>query len=242
MPLNKRYCSGLSCAARQMKRWSALLGLAICSACFSQTVPDTCAKLPPSTVTVNLHEPEIQTNYQYKAATLKSMSNRYGEHQVVVLGLTKGQALANAKVGVQLIRNAASGWECATHQVVIDIGYQPITIYVGREFPEGSCAFKEIFAHEMLHAEVFRKHARAMASEIETALRQRFIGAAPTRGPIGSTRETIEKELNERWLPYIRRLLAQAEALQRPIDTPEESEKVVKACKAQMNAFMAGTK
>ncbi len=151
-------------------------------------------------------ESPIQTDYQRSTLALKAMSDRYADPRSVVLGLTQGKAFASAKVGSKLLRDATGRWECATHQVSIEIGYKPITIYVGREFPEGSCAFKEVHGHEMRHARIYLDHARSILPEIDAALRQRFLGSDPVRGPAGSTQERIQKELADRWLPYVKRL------------------------------------
>lgn len=199
---------------------------------------DECSKLPPSSVNVRLLESDIQTNYQRSTAALKGMSDRYADQRIAVLGLTLGKATASAKVATQLLRDPTGRWECATHQVQVEIGYQPITLYVGREFPEGSCAFKEIHQHELRHAQTYRDHARAIVPEIEATLRERFVSKEPTRGPSGSTQARIQGELNDRWLPYIRRLLGAVESLQREIDSPEEYEKVSKACNGEIQRFM----
>ena len=166
------------------------------------------------------------------------MSDRYADPRIAILGLTLGKATASARVATQLLRDPTGRWECASHQVQVEIGYQPITLYVGREFPDGSCAFKEIYQHELRHAQTYRDHARAIVPEIEATLRERFVSKEPTRGPSGSTQARIQSELNDRWLPYIRRLLSAVESQQRDIDTPEEHEKVSKACNGEIQRLM----
>lgn len=199
---------------------------------------DECSKLPPSSVNVRLLESEIQTNYQRSTAALKGMSDRYADQRIAILGLTLGRATASTKVATKLLRDPTGRWECASHQVQVEIGYQPVTLYVGREFPEGSCAFNEIHQHELRHAQTYRDHARAIVPEIEVTMRERFVTKEPTRGPSGSTQTRIQGELNDRWLPYIRRLLGAVESRQREIDSPEEYEKVSKACNGEIQRFM----
>lgn len=216
--------------------------LATSFAHLASAADNECANLPPSSVSVSLLESPIQTNYQRSTLALKSMSDRYADPHTAVLGLTQGKAFASTKVGTRLLRDPTGRWECATHQVSIEIGHQPITIYVGREFPEGSCAFKEVHAHEMRHAKIYLDHARNILPEIETALRQRFLGNDPVRGPAGSTQERIQKELTDRWLPYIKRLLSEAESQQREVDTPGEYARVSNACNGEIKAIMAKIK
>ena len=224
---------------RQRQRASCLMAtLALALAQQNPALADECNKLPHSSVSVRLLESDIQTNHQRSAAALKGMSDRYADPRIAILGLTLGKATASARVATQLLRDPTGRWECASHQVQVEIGYQPITLYVGREFPEGSCAFKEIYQHELRHAQTYRDHARAIVPEIEATLRERFVSKEPTRGPSGSTQARIQSELNDRWLPYIRRLLSAVESQQRDIDTPEEYEKVSKACNGEIQRFM----
>lgn len=219
-------------------RLISMLGLVLLFAGMARAGLDECSKLPQSSVNVRLVEADIQTNHQRTTAALKGMSDRYADPRVAVLGLTLGKALVNARVATQLLRDPTGRWECATHQVSIEIGYQPITLYVGREFPERSCAFKTVYQHELRHAQTYRDHARTIAPEIEAALRERFIGNAPARGPSGTTQARIQNELNDRWLPYIRRLMAAVESKHREIDTAEEYEKVSLACDGEIKRLM----
>lgn len=194
----------------------------------------TCADLPPTTVEVTLLESPLQTDFRRSYRALKGMTPRYADHELAVLGLTYGQAVARTRVSARSLHDRTGQWECSTVQIAVQIGYQPLTVYVGREFPQGTCGFKEIYGHEMRHAETYRNHARAIVPEIAETLRERFASSEPMRGSAGETLERLRRELEDRWVPYIRRKLEQVETAQRAIDTPEEYERVATSCNREI--------
>lgn len=51
---------------------------------------------------------------------------------------------------------------------------------------------------------------------------------------IGHPAEHLQKELDERWLPYVQREIAKVEPAQALIDTPEEYDRVANACDGEI--------
>lgn len=202
----------------------------------------TCADLPPTTVEVTLLESALQTDFRRSYRALKGMTHRYSDHELAVLGLTHGQAVARTRVAARSLHDRTGQWECSTVQIAVQIGYQPLTVYVGREFPQGTCGFKEIYGHEMRHAETYRNHARTIVPEIAETLRERFASSEPMRGSAGETLERLRRELEDRWVPYIRRKLEQVETAQRAIDTREEYERVAASCSGEIRRTLGGAK
>jgi hypothetical protein len=193
-----------------------------------------CSKLPPNSVEIVLAESGIKQNYAYSFLALKGMTERYGDQTMEVLGLTVGNAVVRTEIQSSILQDAARQLECSTHQVNIKIGFEPLTVYVGKEFPQGSCGFKEIYAHEMRHAEIYREFARKAVAEASEPIRNRITSLGPLRGAVGSTQERIATELNERWVPYVKRLLNRAEAQQRGVDTREEYDRVASSCEGEI--------
>lgn len=204
----------------------------------SAMAADPCTELPATRVEVKLLESPIQFSDRYSFKSLKGMSNRYADAGVDVLGLTIGKAQVRASSRSTLRRDPSGQWECSTHQIHIEFGYQPISLHVGREFPQASCAFREIHAHEMRHATIYQETARKLLDEISKTLHARFDDMPLLRGPAGSTAIKIQNELNERWIPYIKRLLEQAESLQRDVDSPEEYARIADSCNGDIRQIV----
>lgn len=193
-----------------------------------------CSKLPANTVEITLADSGIKTNYTFSFVALKGMTDRYADQSMEVLGLTVGNATVHTEIRSNVQQDMVRQQECSTHQISIKLGFEPLTIYVGKEFVLGSCGFKEIYTHEMRHAEIYQAFARKAVAEVSEPIQKRFNALGPLRGSIGSTQERVTNELNERWMPYIKRVLNKAEAQQRGVDTRQEYERVASSCNGEI--------
>ncbi len=200
----------------------------------SLSMADPCDRLPASSIVVKRLEAPIETNFRYGYKTLKGMSADYVRQDIEVLGLTRGQAVAKFQSKSVIQPDPGGRWECASHQLTLEYGFSPMTVYVGKEFPKGSCAYEEILDHEMKHVRTYEAHARKIEREINETLSQRFASSTPVRGGRGETQARLSREINERWIPYITRLLEQVTAEQREVDSPEEYDRVSKSCNGEI--------
>ena len=125
-------------------------------------------------------------------------------------------------------------WECSSPQITVSFGYSPMTVYVASEFPAGSCAYNEIYQHELRHVKAYQSHLSSIETDITESLNQRFATGTFSRGPVGQARSSLEKELHERWMPYIKREIGKVESAQALIDTHEEYSRVSKSCNGEI--------
>lgn len=199
-----------------------------------QLLADECDKLPKPSVTVKRLDERItyNTRYGYKELTHLGATIARPGHQV--LGLTRGAATAQFASRTQIRADASGRWECSSPQLTLTLGFSPLTVYVAREFPEGSCAYKEIHQHEMRHVKAYQTHLASIEKDVSETLNRRFATGSAWRGPAGQMREQLQRELDERWLPYIQRELKRSELEQALIDTPEEYERVANSCNGEI--------
>ncbi|UCV02500.1 hypothetical protein [Dechloromonas denitrificans] len=196
---------------------------------------DECDQLPLPAVTVKrLEEPfTLSTKYSYKALTnLATTLTRQGNQ---VLGLTRGNAIVRFAIDTPSHIDRTGRWECASPQLTMTFGFMPMTVHVAKEFPAGSCAYREIYDHEMRHVQTNQAHIAAIEKELTEALSRRFATGAPWRGPAGQTRDYLQRELDERWMPYIKRAIGRVELAQALIDTPEEYARVAASCDGEIS-------
>lgn len=109
-----------------------------------------------------------------------------------------------------------------------------MTVYVAKEFSKGSCAYNEIYRHELRHVNTYQEHLASINKGLVDTLSDRFATGSSWRAPVGQTRTRIEKELNERWMPYITREIERVESAQALIDTPEEYARVAETCNGEI--------
>ena len=203
-----------------------------------QTWADECEQLPLPAVTLKrLDEPvSLDTTYSYKSITVLGSSLHHPEQRT--LGLTRGIARVSFTSKTALVIDRSGRWECASPQLLVSYGFSPMTVYVAKEFAKGSCAYNEIYQHELRHVKAHQEHLVQIEKELNDTLRQRFATGAPWRMSIGQTRLMLERELNERWIPYITREMQRVESAQALIDTPEEYARVADACNGEIKRII----
>ena len=198
----------------------------------------SCDERPQPSVTVIRIEDKLAFNTQYSYKSLTNLSASLARRGNQVLGLTRGNAKVSFSINSPTIVDRTGRWECSSPQITVSYGLSPVTVYVAREFPEGSCAYKEIYEHEMRHVKAYREHIVNIEKVLSDALTARFSTGNPWRGPAGQTQAQLQQELNERWTPFVLREFNRVEAAHAMIDTPEEYERVANACDGEVRKGM----
>ncbi len=196
---------------------------------------DECDQLPMPSVTVNRLDENITVSNQYSYRELTHLGATLAPAGRQVLGLTRGKAVARFTTRTPLYIDRTGRWECASPQISVSFGLSPMTVYVAKEFREGSCAYREIYQHELRHVKAYRDHLNRIEKEVSDMLNQRFATGGPWRGPAGQAQERLQRELEDRWLPYIRRAINRVDQAQALIDTPEEYARVSNSCNGEIS-------
>lgn len=201
---------------------------------------DPCDELPKPSITIKRIEERISYNTEYSYKSLTNIGASLARPGKQVLGLTRGNATVGFASSTPAIIDPAGRWECASPQITLSFGFSPLTVYVAREFPEGTCAYKEIHEHEMRHVETYQKHIASMEKELTASLTARFATGAVWRGPVGQTATRLRQELDARWVPYVQRRIKHVEEAQAKIDTAEEYARVANACDGEIGKVLRG--
>lgn len=211
------------------------LAAALLAAAWPLRAADPCAELPKPSVTLQRIDEPVKQDDRYPYRTLTSLAGERTRPNQTVLGLTRGKVVARIALRAPRLVDASGRWECLSPQLQVSFGYAPLTVHVAREFPPGSCAYQEILAHEQKHVDTYRQHAQAIEQELAATFAARFTAdPQPWRGAAGQLGERLQKELDERWLPFIQRRLAAVEVAQAAVDAPEEYERVSLACDGEI--------
>ena len=222
-------------------RFRALLSLA----CLLATNPawsvelSECEQLPKPSVSIKrLENSSISYNTEYGYRLLTSIGGEKVRPGSQVLGLTRTNSLAQFSVSTPSFKDAAERYECASPQITLTLGFKPMTVYVGKEFPVGSCAYQEILEHEMRHVKAYQEHVAKIEEALQADLNRRFATDSVWRGVPGTSNTRVSKELDERWLPYINRELQKVDVAQALIDAPEEYARLSNACNGEVKQLM----
>lgn len=199
---------------------------------------DPCDDLPKPAITLKRLEAPITLNTSYGFRTLTNIGADVARPGHQVLGLTRGHATVQADSKTPTLQDRTGRWECSSPQITLSIGYSPMTVYVAREFPPGTCAHQAIYEHEMRHVQAYQAHLEKIEKTLSDTLNERFASGTPWRGRAGETAPRLQREFNERWLPAIQRQLKAVEASQSLIDTPEEYDRVADACNGEIRKLL----
>jgi hypothetical protein len=150
-----------------------------------------------------------------------------------VLGLTKTESRIAIGLDGAMVQDPSTGYECVAPQITVRLSYAPIVVYVGREFPPGSCGYDEILRHELRHVEAYMEHLPRVETLVRAALAQRFDGQ-PMYARSGSARAALKHEIDTGWLPYIKGEMGKVETQQAAIDTPAEYARLSRACNGEI--------
>ena len=154
-----------------------------------------------------------------------------------VLGLTHTDARVRISVGGRMLADPASGYECVAPRIEVNLDYAPIVVYVSREFPPGSCSYREVLAHEMRHLSTYQNFLPKTEATVRARLAARFAGK-PLYAPIGQAQSLLQREVDRSWMPYIKREMAGVEVLQAAIDTPQEYARLGKVCAGEVQSLL----
>ena len=195
---------------------------------------DPCEQLPKPSITVKRIDEAItyNTEYTYKSLTnLGAALNRPGKQ---VLGLTRGNATVSFATNTPSLIDPNGRWECASPQITLSYGFSPMTVYIAREFPLGTCAYREIHDHEMRHVQAYQTHIASIEKELSETLSARFASGSVWRGPAGQAASRLQQEINTRWVPYVQQQIKRVDEAQARIDTAEEYKRVANACDGEI--------
>ena len=193
-----------------------------------------------STVSVEAHDSGYRIDNSLSYRTLTRIK-RPGPEGGYVLGLTRAESRVAISVQGSILDDPDSGRECLLPQVGISLSYLPIVVYVGREFAPGSCAYREILAHEMRHLKAYVEYLPKVESRVRATL-ERGVGASPVYAPRGQALARVKQELDGQWMPFIKREMAKGMALQAGIDSPAEYARLGKLCQGEVQSLIRSTR
>jgi hypothetical protein len=166
---------------------------------------------------------------------------RPGVRNGYVLGLTRTESRVAIQVDGTLLPSADGRAECVMPRIAVTLYYQPIVVYIGREFEPDSCAYREILAHEMRHLKSYLDYLPKVEERVRARLGGRFAGK-PLYARAGASRMLLQREIDRNWMPYIKGEMGRVEKLQADIDSPREYARLSKVCRGEVQSLIGSTR
>jgi hypothetical protein len=158
-----------------------------------------------------------------------------------VLGLTRAESRVVISVEGAIVSDPDTREECLLPQIAVSLSYLPIVVYIGSEFAPDSCAYREILAHEMRHLKAYIDYLPKVENTVRETLGRRF-DARPVYAQYGQSLARVQAELDGRWMPFVKREMAKAKALQAGIDSAGEYARLSKICQGEVQSLIGSTR
>jgi hypothetical protein len=166
---------------------------------------------------------------------------RPGVHDGVVLGLTRTASRVAIQVDGTLLQSPDGAMECVLPRIAVTLYYEPIVVYVSREFAPDSCGYDEILAHEMRHLKSYLDYLPKVEERVRARLQGRFAGK-PLYARAGESRTLLQRDIDRNWMPYIKAEMGRVERLQAAIDSPREYARLSKVCQGEVQSLIGSTR
>lgn len=176
---------------------------------------------------VHLRESRFDVHNEVSSRVLHTRET-HGAASQLMLGLTSGTIRTEVLFDAPGLLDRGAKRECVAPRVEVDLSYDPLRVYVAREFNTYSCAYRTIYEHEMRHVEVYRTELPKVRAAIREALAQHFPG--PLYAPAGEGLQRLSAEVDDWLRPLVRLELARVADMQHEIDSPEEEFRLKEAC------------
>ncbi|MFL6672982.1 MAG: hypothetical protein ACJ8LG_06800 [Massilia sp.] len=177
---------------------------------------------------VSAHLANFQVNNSVSSSVLNTRLLKASASQLA-LGMTAGTVQSEVMLDGLALLDQGSGLECVSPRISVVLSYNPLQVYVAREFHAQSCSYRAIFEHEMQHVRLYRQHLPLVEQRVREQLAARYRNQ-PLYAPAGQGLSQLEADVDQWLRPLIREELARIELLQAGLDTPEESFRLSHAC------------
>ncbi len=183
-------------------------------------------RLPPSQIVVTNEAVSYSIGHHQDARAIGDAHGQDGES--ITYGLTTASPLARAEIRLHVLK--IPGGVCARPDVLVHLAYQPMTVEIARELPEGSCGYQAVLNHEMKHVDVFRQTLDQSAASLRHEIDAHALDVPVRYSDVDHARAAMQS-LQDSWLlPMGQAYLAQAADLQSAVDTPAEYQRVKNLC------------
>jgi hypothetical protein len=213
-----------------------LLATALCSGCAAQTrsFRAQCeAGLAKGDVHVTTQAaPGLNINRSLSIVELTERDPPRAPRQKT-LGLTTAKQGSEMKYEQNGLQDPDTKAYCMRPRFEVTLSYDPIEIFIAREFGPGSCSDHEVLRHEQRHVAAYRQHLAVAAQNLEQAMRAHF-GDTIYYGDPALVQAELADAVAHRWLPLAQRELAAVDAIQQSIDSPQEYARYQSACHGEI--------
>lgn len=189
------------------------------------------SRLEPARLEVVVPASAVRYDFSRSVAEL-SAARRAPTPGQYTLGLTVFELKTSLEWRSNMLRRA-DGTACLRPHIRLTLDVGPQLVYIGREFPRGSCAFNDIARHELLHVHANQTRAEAVGAALKTALERQF-GNRVFHGQAEQLRSQLESALRQSWFAWAQQQLREVDKDHAAIDSPQEYARNLTVCNGEI--------
>ena len=187
-------------------------------------------QLRPTEVRVSVAPVSYKTDYTLPTSRLTEMAAT-GTGRLVH-GLTRTNMRSLVTVGSNGITNPVTGAHCLRPIVDVRLAFEPMTVFITRDQPQGSCQFDVTMRHELQHVTVYQTFLDTAARDVEKYLRDHFGNRVYYFDSAEQAQQQMSDETSKRIGPFVEEEMNRVRDLQAPLDTPDEYLRLERSCRA----------
>lgn len=207
---------------------SVLAGLLVHTCCaLAGPLEEACARqLAPTQIQVvpAYAQPVGHYGQSYKELTQRAPMPGQGW---TTLGLTEASLVTNIEYGYSGLAMGTSG--CSRPHIKVTLSFNPLLVYVGKEFKPGTCEFQHIFEHEQRHVVANQAHLGYVAGRLQAEMEHRF-GNTIFYGDPKVVGAGLMAEVKDVWAPRAKAWMGLVKETHARIDSPQEYSRTATAC------------
>lgn len=157
-----------------------------------------------------------------------------------LMGMTSSRTRIDVAIDGATLVDRAHGRECIAPKIDVELRFEPLDVYVAREFPPQSCAFREVFKHEMQHVRIYTEQLQRIEGLVRSELLNRYQGH-PLYTAEGDSLRILQEQIDG-WLPALLHAeMAKVELMQQRLDQADETDKLSHACMGEVASMMGSS-
>ncbi|MBI4294015.1 MAG: hypothetical protein HY661_21270 [Betaproteobacteria bacterium] len=177
-------------------------------------------KLAPAEITVEAVPVSYRTDFSLSSRQLTAMGAASAGR--LTLGLTQTNLKSSVSLGGKGITHRFTGRHCMRASVHVRLAFEPMTVYVSRDHPPGSCAHEITMGHELKHVRVYENFLAEVSEKIERELRANFGEGTRYFSSQAEAEKQVQTQTHRYLAPFVQESMKGVTARQAKIDSEEE--------------------
>lgn len=208
-----------------MRRIALLAALLLAGCDAFESFESVCEKrLAPTSVAVVT----TPVSYTYDFSKSTSSLTARGAHRAgtVVLGLVEAEIRSQASLGLNGFKKFFGSRYCMRPELTVKLAFEPMTLFIASEQPEGSCEFRVTMEHELKHIAVYQEYLEEFGRRVREDLGRELGDRIVYVNSQAEAEARVHAIVDQTLTPYMQAVQDELRARQARVDSDAEYERL----------------